>query len=44
MDSSNAQLQEGLSQSEAGKERSEKAGGGAGGIFGPEFMAKLVRC
>jgi hypothetical protein len=44
VDSDNAQMKEGLADAKRGKERSESAaGGGAGGLFGPDFMAKLVR-
>jgi hypothetical protein len=44
IDNENAQMKEGLADAKRGKQRSENtAGGGAGGLFGPDFMAKLVR-
>ena len=44
IDSENAQLKEGLADAKLGKDRPQNTGGGgAGGLFGPDFMAKLVR-
>ena len=45
IDPGNAQMKEGLADAKSGKDRPRNtgAGGGAGGLFGPDFMAKLVR-
>ena len=44
IDSENAQMKEGLADARSGKDGPQNTGGGgAGGLFGPDFMAKLVR-
>jgi hypothetical protein len=44
IDPENAQMKEGLADAKSSKDTPQNmGGGGAGGLFGPDFMAKLVR-